>query len=200
MMSILSRASRLHRPYLTIAALLLVAVAMGCLPFGRGTYQVDLFSEMHYTQAYRSQEPPRLYPAQGSVPFTPVGAGALTVEDLTVERTADTVAQGMALYGVNCVVCHGAAGKGDGAIVNYLIKWNAVLPTDLTATTTVERTDETLLGLISEGGPTNLVLTQAGQDPANVPGLTISMPVFRKLLTEEERWALVHYVRSLQGQ
>ncbi len=194
MMSILSRASRLHRPYLTIAALLLVAVAMGCLPFGRGTYQVDLFSEMHYTQAYRSQEPPRLYPAQGSVPFTPVGAGALVVEDLTVERTASTVAQGMSLYEVNCIACHGAAGKGDGPMVDYLIKWKGLAPADVTGPATVGATDQEVLSFIGGGGRIGLLTMQAGAPS------TSTMPQFSKLLTEEEQWALLHYVRSLQGQ
>ena len=33
------------------------------------TYPVEIFSEMHYSQAYKSQEPPRLEPAKSSVVF-----------------------------------------------------------------------------------------------------------------------------------
>ncbi len=187
-------------PGLVMAALLLAVAAIGCLPWGRGTYQVEIFGEMHYSQMYRSQEPPRLYPPEGSMPFQPVGEGSLAVHQMmAMESTADSAALGQKLYGVNCAVCHGTAGKGDGTMNNFLLKWNAVAPTDLTATTTMERDDETLFGLISEGGPTKLALAQAGQD-SNIVGNTISMPVFRKLLTENERWTLVHYVRGLQSQ
>ena len=103
--SALSTGRRL-RPSLLIAVFLLGVAATGCVSFGRGAYQVDIFTEMHYTQVYRSQEPPRLYPATGSVPFQLVGAGPLVVEELTLAKTSATVDQGRDLYGVNCAVCH----------------------------------------------------------------------------------------------
>ena len=64
----MSRMLRL-RMTIAVAALLLTLVAAGCMPFGRGSYPIDIFAEMHYTQMYKSQEPPRLYPAPGAVPF-----------------------------------------------------------------------------------------------------------------------------------
>ena len=187
-------------PGLAMAALMLAVAAIGCLPWGRGAYQVEIFGEMHYSQVHRSQEPPRLYPPEGSMPFKPVGEGSLEVRQMMAAEISDqSAAVGERLYAVNCAVCHGMAGKGDGAMNPFLLKWGAVAPTDLTAATTVERTDETLFDLISEGGPTKLALAQVGQD-TNIVGNTISMPVFWKLLTEEERWALVHRVRGLQSQ
>lgn len=187
-------------PGLTLAALLLAVAALGCLPWGRGAYQVDIFGEMHYSQVYRSQEPPRLYPPEGAMPFKQVGDGTLDVHQMmAMDGTAETMALGEKLYAVNCAVCHGAAGTGDGAMSPFLLKWSALAPPDLRADTTVNRTDEVLFGLISEGGATKLTFAEAGVEAAPAVDRTISMPVFRKLLTEEERWALVHYVRALQN-
>ena len=195
--------SILRRPFsgLAIAALLLSVAALGCLPWGRGAYQVEIFGEMHYSQVYRSQEPPRLYPPEGSMPFKPVGDTSLEVHQMmAMDSTADSMALGEKLYAVNCAVCHGTAGLGDGAMNPFLQKWSALAPPDLTAETTVNRTDEVLFGLISEGGATKLTFAEAGVPAAPAVDRTISMPVFRKMLTEEERWALVHYVRGLQSQ
>jgi mono/diheme cytochrome c family protein len=161
---------------------------------------VDIFSEMHYTQMYRSQEPPRLYPATGSVPFLLVGAGPLVVEQVTLAKTADTVNQGKALFGVNCAVCHGLSGKGDGSMKSFLLKWGGILPPDLTTSATAGRSDSDLLGLISEGGATKLTFAQIGLEPPPAVDKPISMPTFKKLLSQEERWMLVHYLRDLQGQ
>ena len=191
---------RLHSGIL-LAAILLGIAAVGCTPVGRGTYQVDIFSEMHYTQAYRSQEPPRLYPPLGSVPFAPVGMASLVIGDpVSPDKTASTVAMGEYLFGVNCVVCHGAQGKGNGAMVPFLVKSGGILPPDITSSATAGQPDERLFGMISEGGTTKLTFAQAGLEPDPSVDKLITMPVFRKLLTEEERWMLVHYVRELQGQ
>ena len=197
--SALSRYGRL-RPGLVVAVLLLGVAAMGCVSFGRGTYQVDIFSEMHYTQVYRSQEPPRLYPATGSVPFQLVGSGPLVVEKLSLAVTADTVDQGMGLYEVNCAVCHGLSGTGDGPMKRFLIKWGGILPPDLLSSTTAGRSDDVLLGLIGEGGSTKLTFADLGLEPPPEVSNPITMPVFKKLLTPEELWMVVHYVRDLQGQ
>ena len=188
---------------LLVTVLLLVTVTTGCASFGRGTYQVDIFTEMHYNQAYRSQEPPRLYPPTGSVPFQLMGSSPLVVVEgpgVLFKKTESTVAQGGTLFAVNCVVCHGQAGMGDGSIEDYLLKWGGILPPDLTSSTTVGRSDTELLDLISEGGSTKLTFAQLGMETPDAVDKPISMPIFKKLLTEEERWMLVHYVRDLQGR
>ena len=54
---------------LAVAALALIIAASGCLAKS-GTYApIDWAAEMHYTQTYRPQEPPRLDSPPGAVPF-----------------------------------------------------------------------------------------------------------------------------------
>ncbi len=197
MMTPMSRILRL-RMTIAVAALLLTLVAAGCLPLGRGAYPLDIFAEMHYTQMYKSQEPPRLYPAPGAVPFMAVGDGALTVPDASPAISAATAEKGRALYAVNCVVCHGQAGTGDGPMRGHLERIagaHALVPADVTGAGTVAATDADLVTFIGGGGRIGNALRQAGQ-VANAP----TMPVFNKLLTEEELWSLVRYLRELQGQ
>ena len=186
--------SRRLRSGLLIAVFLLGVTATGCVSFGRGTYQVDIFTEMHYAQAYRSQEPPRLYPAKGSVPFLLVGEGPLVVKELILTKTPDTVKQGSDLYGVNCVVCHGDSGNGDGPMRDFLLEAGGIPPADITLAATIAASDDELLSFIGGGGRIGFLTTQAGAPSPS------TMPIFNKLLTQEEKWKLVHYLRDLQGQ
>ena len=197
MMKPMSSVLRL-RMTIAVAALLLMLVAAGCLPLGRGAYPLDIFAEMHYTQMYKSQEPPRLYPAPGAVPFVPVGHGALVVPEESPAIEAATAENGRALYAVNCVVCHGQTGTGDGPLSRHLERIGgaqALAPADLTGAGSVTASDTDLYTFIGGGGRIGNALRSAGQD-ATAP----TMPVFNKLLTEEERWSLVRYLRELQGQ
>ena len=189
---------RVHRLRMgaAIAALLLTLVAAGCLPLGRGAYPLDIFAEMHYTQMHKSQEPPRLYPAPGAVPFMAVGEGALVVPDVSPAKDAATVEKGEYLYAVNCVACHGIAGKGDGPMTGHLARVSTTPapnpPADLTGDATVNSDDEALMNFIGGGGRIGYAFRLAGQSAQSKS----SMPEFDRLMTEEERWTLVQYMRS----
>jgi mono/diheme cytochrome c family protein len=83
------------------------------------------------------------------------------------------VEQGAKLAQVNCVSCHGAKGKGDGAAAAALNP----KPADWTSKKVQEETDGELFWKISNGrGP---------------------MPPW-KHLPEKDRWALIRYIRSLK--
>ena len=193
------KTSLLKRQRWTLALILVLMglISTACMPWGRGTYQIEIFSEMHYAQSYRSQEPPRLYPAQGSVPFTLHEQGTRGILDVVsnplLEQTEATVSAGSGLYQVNCSVCHGMTGKGDGAAKSYLIKHGGLPPADITGPATAMASDMELKGFIGLGGR---IAYYSGGNKYDSPS---AMPMFNKLLTDEEQSQLVHYIRSLQN-
>jgi len=87
----------------------------------------------------------------------------------------EQVAQGNLLYQENCITCHGPTGSGDGSASGDL----ATAPTDLTQQSFMVRKSATSLY------------------QAISIGLSPDMPAFADKLTEDERWALVGYLRTL---
>lgn len=91
-----------------------------------------------------------------------------------VARTDAAIAAARAIYLEQCSQCHGDTGKGDGPEAAMY----AVKPPDMTdAKMMDEMTDGEIFYKISEG-----------RQP---------MPGFKKQLTEEERWQLAHFLRTL---
>ena len=177
---------------LTLGLLIAVAAA-GC---STGTYPLDFFWEMHYQQSYQSHEPPRLSPPVEAVPIT----GKEPVLPLTFDEADKLtnpliqdgvrlgVDEGERLFAINCTMCHGSEGRGDGAVLLTMMdtyKYEVKVPPDLT---TVPFSDGVIFAIISDR---DIVFS-------GIPGMV--MPQFRRLLTAEERWMLVNYIRSLQGQ
>jgi mono/diheme cytochrome c family protein len=99
------------------------------------------------------------------------------------QMTAESaIARGKEVYDANCVQCHGESGRGDGYGAPFLVP----PPRDFTTghykfRTTASGhlpTDEDLFRIISRG--------------ANGTG----MPPWQYLLSDDDRWALVDYVKS----
>jgi mono/diheme cytochrome c family protein len=88
---------------------------------------------------------------------------------------AATVAQGKKVAEVNCVSCHGAKGKGDGAAAVALNP----KPADWTSTKVQAESDGEIFWKISAGR-------------GAMPSWTF--------LPENDRWAVVRYIRSLGGK
>ena len=82
------------------------------------------------------------------------------------------VRDGRGTFNLNCRLCHGPAGKGDGPAAGALNP----KPRDLTSRTVQAETDGELFWKITTGRGV--------------------MPSWRQL-PEKDRWSLVHYVRSL---
>ncbi len=85
-----------------------------------------------------------------------------------------SIEAGRALYEQQCVRCHGPAGHGDGADAAALVP----PPADLTIHVPLH-TDGTVFYFLSNGFPGT------------------AMPAFANTLTEEQRWHLVNYLRTL---
>ncbi len=159
-----------------------------------GSHRVMVFSEMHYQPKFDSQEVPRLLPAQGSVPITGREPQYESLEEYREATLPEQIAQGYdrahaaELYSVNCQVCHGVGLAGDGLVVPFMTR--GVVPANLNSDATQNSTVGELFAFIGEGGRQGYALIEAGQ-PSNSP-----MPAFKYLLSEEERWALVKFLRG----
>ena len=120
------------------------------------------------------------------------GAGSLTPPFLDTPiaprpaARAASVATGKRLYDANCVQCHGADGKGDGYGAPFLVP----PPRDFTAGQFKFRT--------TAGGqlPTDEDLFRTISRGANGTG----MPPWQYLLNDDERWALVDYVKTFDAR
>ena len=166
-----------------------------------GSHAVQVFSEMHYSPAYRSQEVPRLLPPEGSVPIT--GAEVVVFDVDKLKELSSPVkeydfSRAEKVYKVNCQVCHGAnlagegpitqliSGRGDGSLV-----YDGATPVNLVSERVTTLTDGEIFGYISWGGRPGLAAAARGKRSSAI------MPQFAKLLSEEERWQLVSYLRQM---
>ena len=94
--------------------------------------------------------------------------------------TADTpsIAKGKDLYVAACFPCHGPGGKGDGPVAGTLERNGVrVRPGNLSDPKLWQQSDGAIFWKISEG-----------RNP---------MPSFQEALSEEQRWEVVNYVRTL---
>lgn len=81
---------------------------------------------------------------------------------------------GKKLFNGYCTVCHGTKGKGDGMVSVGL----RPKPSDLSSQKVQAQSDGSIFWKISEG-----------RSP---------MPSYRQSLTEDQRWSLVNYIRTLK--
>jgi mono/diheme cytochrome c family protein len=87
--------------------------------------------------------------------------------------SAAVVEQGRALFETYCAVCHGRGGRGGGRVGKYFM----TVP-DLSTTEIQGYPDGLLYSVIREGG--------------------FNMPGYAEALGAQERWAVVHFIRSLR--
>ena len=166
--------------------LLAFITTSACAVQESNTYPVELFSEMHYSQAYKAQEPPRLAPVADSVVFISTGHpdSVLMVPDKR-SRTYDPVIAGN-LYQVNCSVCHGIIGLGDGKAVRHITSNSSFYATNEGA---------------PYKSPPNLIESAANRlNEREIMFRFVSgwngpvMPKFGKLLAEEDIRDIVNYI------
>ena len=164
-----NRPGRSARNFLLGIGLLVGLVALvGC---SQGSYPLDVFYEMHYQQSFKVHEPPRL-----SVPASAVGW-------FPPPKATSFVDDGQHLYQVNCSMCHGQTGQGDGPVLQKMkttYGYKPVVTPILTSPEVMLMEPEVIMSFMRSG-------------------LTV-MPNFSKLLTEDEMRLIAHYVvNCIQG-
>ncbi len=135
--------------------------------------QLDWISFMEVQPSYRPMEAPRPVPADSIPVDGPVFIQGLGSPENPVAADDVSLQRGQILYALNCAVCHGPNGKGDGPMAAHL----KVKPEDLTGSGVQNSSDGTIFLVITNGVPGN-------------------MPALRENLTPRERWDVVNYVKS----
>jgi mono/diheme cytochrome c family protein len=156
---------------LTAAALLL----LGAGPAYSWPWSTDMAKQPSVKpQAAPRPAPAESVPVQGKEPVLDrVEAGKKLSNPLAA--TPASLADGKRLFQMYCAPCHGSAAKGDGLVAKKFIP-----PPDLTLEAFRRRPDGFIYETIKSGGPI--------------------MPSQGEALLPRERWEIVLYLRSLQGQ
>jgi len=143
------------------------------------TYMPD----MAYGPAYKAQQEGSMrMPPPGTIaqnqyvypyPMDPDLAAGL---QNPVSRTRDNILKGQKYYNIYCMVCHGAKGEGDGSVIGAAPLFPRP-PTLNSEKIKDEWSDGRIFHVITMG-----------------QGL---MSGYRTQMSEEQRWAVVHYLRAL---
>ena len=136
--------------------------------------KIDFISFMEIQPSFGAQENPLPVPAR-SIPvdgpaFIPnMGAPAnpIPADEVSISR-------GQTLFTINCIMCHGVTGEGNGQIAALL----ANKPANLTSIITQSKSDGALFTTITNG----------------VDG---RMPPMIENLNVRDRWDVINYIRTL---
>lgn len=155
-----------------------IFVAVVLAFFGLWAYDVvkiDFISFMEIQPSFDVQEaplpvPPRSIPVDGPAFIPNVGApeNPVQADDVSISR-------GETLFTINCIMCHGETGEGNGPVSGLI----ANKPANLTLDVTQNKSDGSLF----------LTLTN---------GVDGRMPPMVENLTVRDRWDVVNYIRTLQ--
>jgi mono/diheme cytochrome c family protein len=97
-----------------------------------------------------------------------------------VSSSAQTREQARKLYDVNCSACHGKTANGQSEVASRFSAAGAIPPPDFRSPRVTGRTDGQLYWLVTNG--------------------IGNMPPFGDLLTDEQRWMVVQFIRNPQVQ
>lgn len=158
-----------------IILFLVLGILAGVLAlFSMDIIKLEWVTFMEVQPSFGAQEkplpvPPRSIPVDG-----PASIPDMEAPENPVPADEVSIARGETLFAINCVMCHGATGEGNGQIAALL----ANKPLDLTLPATQDKSDGTLF----------LTLTN---------GVEGKMPPMVENLTVRDRWDMVNYIRTL---
>lgn len=160
---------------LLTAGLLVVILLVLLELWAYDVVKIDFISFMEIQPSFDVQEnplpvPPRSIPIEGPAYIPNMGAPSNPVpaDDVSLER-------GRTLFQINCIMCHGETGEGNGQLASIIQN----KPANLTSIITQSKTDGALFMTITNG----------------VEG---KMPPMVENTTVRDRWDLVNYIRTLK--
>ena len=103
-------------------------------------------------------------------------AAAAVIEN-PVAASAESIARGKIFYEINCLVCHGAEGLGDGLVGHKFVE---KAPVDLNDAYTQDQAVGQLFFTLTRG--------------------RAKMPFYRDALSPDERWDVINYVKFEFGK
>ena len=159
-----------------IMIFVVVSVGIGVLMiFSYDVIKIEWPSFMEIQPSFRPMEHP-LPPPEHSIPIE----GAISIPGMGAPENptlADgaSIARGKELYTINCQMCHGPAGEGNGPVAAFL----ANRPANFTTEVVQSKSDGSFFLTISNG----------------IDG---RMPALNENLTVSERWDVVNFLRTLK--
>jgi mono/diheme cytochrome c family protein len=152
-----------------------VAVLFGILMlFTYDVIKINWVSFMGIQPAYKPMESPLAVPARSIPVDGPISIPNMGAPENPIPADEVSLARGRELFMLNCQMCHGAEGLGNGTISAYIMNQ----PANLTLDVTQSKSDGSLFLTISNG----------------VQG---RMPPMNENLTIRDRWDLVNFIRTL---
>jgi len=166
---------RLFRQLFLVLGTLMVLFGI-LLLFTYDIIKIEWVSFMEIQPAFRPMEHP-LPPPEHSIPIEgPIAIPGLGAPDNPMPADEASLARGKELFTINCQMCHGLTGQGNGQIAPFLINFK---PANLTSEVVQSKSDGSIFLTISNG-------------------LEGRMPALNENLTVSERWDVVNYVRTLK--
>ena len=153
-------------------------LALGGLVIG-GLFAYDVIKLPIYTQmaiqpSVDYDQGPRLAAPAGAVPVQGPDLIAGQPASEPLPATTASVQRGQVLFGINCALCHGATGVGDGPVGAF---FTPTKPANLTSAAVQSLSANQVFVIITQGS-----------------GL---MPPLAENLTVQERWDVINYLHTL---
>ena len=137
--------------------------------------KIDFISFMEIQPSFSMQEDPLPVPARSIPVEGPAFIPNMGVPTNPVPSDDVSISRGKTLFTINCIMCHGETGEGNGQLAAMI----ANKPANLTSIITQSKTDGALFMTITNG----------------VDG---RMPPMVENLTVRDRWDVINYIRTLK--
>lgn len=138
--------------------------------------KIDFISFMEVQPSFDAQEEPLPVPSRSIPVDGPAFIPNMGAPENPVEADEVSLERGRTLFTINCVMCHGQTGEGNGQIAALL----ANKPANLTSIITQSKSDGILFTTITNG--------VEGRMPPMVENLTV-----------RDRWDVINYIRTLEA-